>query len=194
MFWMLIYTETHLPTLSTEMLYSSISVYAWNHQHYSTLYSLMSVITPSCVCNFCSLMYDRKPRMDFFPLVSIEQIEDTLLPLASSQNSVFFSPKDNNLHLLTEGAILQEFGLLVPQHHCSLLWELYSAWTWKRWAISQRSGTRVDFITLCKMTCDLKLVDWLWNFNFTLLDCSGWNQENQNCRSSQPTLRLPFKL
>lgn len=93
MFWMLIYTETHLPTLSTEMLYSSISVYAWNHQHYSTLYSLMSVITPSCVCNFCSLMYDRKPRMDFFPLVSIEQIEDTLLPLASSQNSVFFPLK-----------------------------------------------------------------------------------------------------
>lgn len=110
MFWMLIYVGTHLPTLSIKAIFQNLSgcqkppplLNLW----FNALYTLMSVLTASCVCKFCSLMSDRKPRMDFFLLVSVEQIEDTLLPLALSQNSVFFPLKSTTSTFLLKEPFL----------------------------------------------------------------------------------------
>lgn len=145
MFWMLIYAGTHLPTLSIKPIFQHLSgclkpplLNLW----FNALYTLMSVLTASCVCNFCSLMYDRKPRMDFFLLISIEQIEDTLLSLASSQNSVFFPIKSTTSAFLLKEPFCRNlvyWFLSITVVHSGNFIEL---WLAKRWAVSQRSGTR----------------------------------------------------
>lgn len=146
MFWMLIYVGTHLPTLSIKAIFQHLSgcqkpptlLNLW----FNALYTLMSVLTASCVCKFCSLMSDRKPRMDFFLLVSIEQIEDTLLPLALSQNSVFFPLKSTTSTFLLKEPFCRNLVYWFPSITVVYSENFVELGLAKRWAVSQRSATR----------------------------------------------------